>query len=99
MENSFDFKIAHLENVLSNKTYRKAMRTLTYEEKEILYFLAIEEFTIKELAKKLGVSTRAIRKRKRKAINHFQKNLKRLEKRSISNITLYKNLRGGNYGK
>lgn len=81
MKENFDFKIAHLEEVFSNEKYKRAMKNLKYEEKEVLYYIAIEEYSIKELAKKLNKSKRKIRNIKKNAIEHFKKNLKESSKK------------------
>ena len=49
MKNNFDYKIAHLEDILTNDEYKQALKNLKYEEKEILYYLAVEEYSVKEL--------------------------------------------------
>lgn len=44
MKNNLDYKIAHLEDILTNDNYKQALKNLKYEEKEILYYLAVEKF-------------------------------------------------------
>lgn len=78
MENNFDYKIAHLEDILTNDKYKQALKNLKYEEKQILYFLAVEEYSVKELSKKLNLSKRKIRKIKKNAIEHFKTNLNKI---------------------
>ena len=78
MKNNFDYKIAHLEDILTNDNYKKALKNLKYEEKEILYYLAVEEYSVKELSKKLNLSKRKIRKIKKNAIEHFKTNLDKI---------------------
>ena len=60
MKNNFDYKIAHLEEILTNDKYKQALKNLKYEEKQILYYLAVEEYSVKELSKKLNLSKRKI---------------------------------------
>lgn len=79
MKKDFDFKVAHLEDILTNEKYKQAMKKLKYEEKEVLYYLAVEEYSLKELSKWLNISKRKVRKRKKNAIEHFKHNLKNLE--------------------
>jgi len=35
MKNNFDYKIAHLEEILTNDKYKQALKNLKYEEKQI----------------------------------------------------------------
>ena len=84
MKNSFDYKIAHLEEILTDDKYKQALKNLKYEEKQILYYLAVEEYSVKELSKKLNLSKRKIRKIKKNAIEHFKTNLDKIRKRSKS---------------
>lgn len=84
MKNNFDYKIAHLEEILTNYKYKQALKNLKYEEKQILYYLAVEEYSVKELSKKLNLSKRKIRKIKKNAIEHFKTNLDKIRKRSKS---------------
>ena len=84
MKNNFDYKIAHLEEILTNDKYQQALKNLKYEEKQILYYLAVEEYSVKELSKKLNLSKRKIRKIKKNAIEHFKTNLDKIRKRSKS---------------
>ena len=84
MKNNFDHKIAHLEDILTNDNYKKALKNLKYEEKEILYYLAVEEYSVKELSKKLNLSKRKIRKIKKNAIEHFKTNLDKIRQNSKS---------------
>ena len=69
MKNNFDYKIAHLEDILTNDNYKKALKNLKYEEKKNLYYLAVEEYSVKELSKKLNLSKRKIRKIKKMLLN------------------------------
>ena len=78
MKNNFDYKIAHLEEILTNDKYKQALKNLKYEEKQILYYLAVEEYSVKELSKKLNLSKRKIRKIKKNAIEHFKTNLDKI---------------------
>lgn len=82
MKNNFDYKIAHLEDILTNDEYKQALKNLKYEEKEILYYLAVEEYSVKELSKKLNLSKRKIRKIKKNAIEHFKTNFDKIRKSS-----------------
>ncbi len=84
MKNNFDYKIAHLEDILTNDKYKQALKNLKYEEKQILYFLAVEEYSVKELSKKLNLSKRKIRKIKKNAIEHFKTNLDKIRQNSKS---------------
>ena len=84
MKNNFDYKIAHLEDILTNDKYKQALKNLKYEEKQILYYLAVEEYSVKELSKKLNLSKRKIRKIKKNAIEHFKTNLDKIRKSSKS---------------
>lgn len=89
MKKDFDFKIVHLEDILTNEKYKQAMKNLKYEEKEVLYYLAVEEYSVKELSKWLNISKRKVRKRKKNAIEHFKHNLKNLENEQKLNIQKY----------
>ena len=91
MKNNFDHKIAHLEDILTNDNYKKALKNLKYEEKEILYYLAVEEYSVKELSKKLNLSKRKIRKIKKNAIEHFKTNLDKIRKSSKDVKSISKN--------
>lgn len=91
MKNNFDHKIAHLEDILTNDNYKKALKNLKYEEKEILYYLAVEEYSVKELSKKLNLSKRKIRKIKKNAIEHFKTNLGKIRKSSKDVKSISKN--------
>ena len=82
MKNNFDYKIAHLEDILTNDNYKQALKNLKYEEKEILYYLAVEEYSIRELSLKLSLSQRRIRRIKKNAIEHFKTNLDKICKSS-----------------
>ena len=84
MKNNFDYKIAHLEEILTNDKYKQALKNLKYEEKQILYYLAVEEYSVKELSKKLNLSKRKIRKIKKNAIEHFKTNLDKIRQNSKS---------------
>ena len=84
MKNNFDYKIAHLEDILTNDNYKKALKNLKYEEKQILYYLAVEEYSVKELSKKLNLSKRKIRKIKKNAIEHFKTNLDKIRQNTKS---------------
>ena len=84
MKNNFDYKIAHLEEILTNDKYKQALKNLKYEDKQILYYLAVEEYSVKELSKKLNLSKRKIRKIKKNAIEHFKTNLDKIRKSSKS---------------
>lgn len=91
MKNNFDHKIAHLEDILTNDNYKKALKNLKYEEKQILYYLAVEEYSVKELSKKLNLSKRKIRKIKKNAIEHFKTNLDKICKSSKDIKSISKN--------
>lgn len=91
MKNNFDYKIAHLEDILTNDNYKKALKSLKYEEKEILYYIAVEEYSVKELSKKLNLSKRKIRKIKKNAIEHFKTNLDKICKSSKDIKSISKN--------
>lgn len=91
MKNNFDYKIAHLEDILTNDNYKKALKNLKYEEKEVLYYLAVEEYSVKELSKKLNLSKRKIRKIKKNAIEHFKTNLDKIRKSSKDVKSISKN--------
>ena len=91
MKNNFDYKIAHLEEILTNDKYKQALKNLKYEEKQILYYLAVEEYSVKELSKKLNLSKRKIRKIKKNAIEHFKTNLDKIRKSSKNVKSISKN--------
>ena len=91
MKNNFDYKIAHLEEILTNDKYKQALKNLKYEEKQILYYLAVEEYSVKELSKKLNLSKRKIRKIKKNAIEHFKTNLGKICKSSKDVKSISKN--------
>lgn len=91
MKNNFDYKIAHLEEILTNDKYKQALKNLKYEEKQILYYLAVEEYSVKELSKKLNLSKRKIRKIKKNAIEHFKTNLDKIRKSSKDVKSISKN--------
>ena len=91
MKNNFDYKIAHLEDILTNDNYKKALKNLKYEEKEILYYIAVEEYSVKELSKKLNLSKRKIRKIKKNAIEHFKTNFDKICKSSKNVKSISKN--------
>lgn len=91
MKNNFDYKIAHLEDILTNDNYKNALKSLKYEEKEILYYIAVEEYSVKELSKKLNLSKRKIRKIKKNAIEHFKTNFDKIRKSSKDVKSISKN--------
>ena len=91
MKNNFDYKIAHLEDILTNDEYKQALKNLKYEEKEILYYIAVEEYSVKELSKKLNLSKRKIRKIKKNAIEHFKTNFDKIRKSSKNVKSISKN--------
>lgn len=91
MKNNFDYKIAHLEDILTNDEYKQALKNLKYEEKEILYYIAVEEYSVKELSKKLNLSKRKIRKIKKNAIEHFKTNLDKIRINSKDVKSISKN--------
>lgn len=64
-----------LEEYVSNPEIMKAIYDLTDKQKQILYHLYINDFSIKELAGYLGVSSQNISKIKNQALNQLRKNI------------------------
>ncbi len=62
----------HLEDVVSLK---RALKSLTFKQKSVIQMVFYEGLTEREISKKLNISSSAVNKRKRKAIQSLRRNL------------------------
>lgn len=67
------------ENAFSNIKHYKAMKQVEEKQKQALYLLTVEEYSLKKVAKILNTTTKDVIRLKKKAIKSFKKNLKKLE--------------------
>lgn len=72
-QNSFDNK--HLEKAFTNKTYRKAMKNISQDEKDVLYFYVVECKSLKDVCEELNKSKCEVLRLKKLAVKHFKNNL------------------------
>ena len=76
LENIIDneIEIYILENIFYDKKISKAIKSLTYEDKLVIYFYYVKQETDKEISNRLMVSASAITKKRQRAINKIKRN-------------------------
>lgn len=76
---NLDVDYKHPEKAFSDPKYYKAMKKVPSKQKQALYLLVVDEFTVKEVAKILETSPRNVNILKQQAIKNFKKSLGELE--------------------
>lgn len=64
-----------LHKIMTNEKHQKAITKLSNREKEIIYFLYIEELTLEEIASKLKLTSKTIRNTKNNALKKLKKDM------------------------
>lgn len=75
---NIDVSYSEPEKVFSNYQYYIAMKKVPLKQKQALYLLVVDEYTVNEVSKILNTSTDNVYKLKQLAIKNFKKNLEEL---------------------
>lgn len=75
VEDCFDENHKRIEDITSNKKLLEALQGLTDKQKEILYYVYIENLTITEVANLLDASRQVINKTHNLALSRIKKKL------------------------
>ena len=68
----------YLEQVFTEEKYYLSMKPLPLEEKEVLYYSIVKEYSLKEICKKMNISRKQVNELKNKAIADFKENLRKI---------------------
>lgn len=74
---NIDVDAKHLENAFSSLDYYKSMKPLPLLQKQILYLLVVDGYSIKQVAKILNIKKIQVTRLKKQAIKTFKKNLRK----------------------
>lgn len=64
-----------LHLIMTSEKHQKAITKLTKREKEIIYLLYIEEYTLEEIALKLNLTSKTVRNTKNNALTKLKKDM------------------------
>lgn len=75
--NNLDLDAKHLEKAFTNKKYYLAMLNVPKKEKEVLYYIVVQNYSLNKTSKIMNLSKTEILRLKKQAIEHFKENLKK----------------------